>query len=157
VRKRTIIILSLISAFVLMSGGYGSWQKPLIITGKIKVVEPPPPPKVDVAPINIEKLDPNQSITVNPKGPNNSQESENEALESVEAIDTIDNPQDTVIMPVDQAANIEEENSGSVANTEHEPAGVDTIVSEDSGDISAYEPEVADEASENIIEDQRSE
>jgi hypothetical protein len=139
-----------------MSGGYGSWQKPLIITGKIKVVEPPTP-EIGVAPINIEKLDPSKSITVNPGFARNPKESEIKALEPVDSIDTIDNPRDTVTMPVDQEANREEENSGSVANTEQETAEVGTIVSEDSGNISAHEPEVADEASENIIEAQKSE
>ena len=40
-KKRTsVLILSLIVAFVFMSGGYSFWEKKLTIKGKIEVVEP---------------------------------------------------------------------------------------------------------------------
>lgn len=36
-KKITIILLGLVSAFVIISSGYGEWQKELIIEGNIKV------------------------------------------------------------------------------------------------------------------------
>jgi len=45
VKKLLLIILtSIIIGCVLMSGGYGLWEKKLTIRGSLKVVAPPPPP-----------------------------------------------------------------------------------------------------------------
>lgn len=137
-RKTIIIIISLISAFVLMSGGYGSWQKPLIITGKIKVVEPPPP-VIETAPI----LDPNQSTIVEPEVISNPAE-----VETGTATESIDNPQDTDSVPVDQNANIEDESSDRVNPEKVLTEGEETSVPT---------PEVVGDVRGKIIEEQKKE
>ena len=123
-KKRTIvIIISFISAFILMSGGYGIWQKPLIIIGNIEVRELPPPPKVEkvlinteilgptqIAPVVPELLDPTQIVTVNPEIPNN--------------------PEQNVGIVLDDQNGVDEENSESIVNPENEQAvgeAADTI------------------------------
>ncbi len=40
-KRIAIIIISFISAFVLISGGYSFWSKPLIVTGSIEIRELP--------------------------------------------------------------------------------------------------------------------
>lgn len=42
-KKTTIVLISILSAFIIMSSGYGLWQEELIIEGNIKVI---PDPKV---------------------------------------------------------------------------------------------------------------
>lgn len=74
-KRAIVIIISFISAFILMSGGYGIWQKPLIITGSIEIRELPPPPVMNVAPINPEILDKNEKIVVDTELPGNPEES----------------------------------------------------------------------------------
>jgi len=45
VKKRLILILtSIMIGCALMSGGYGQWEKKLMIRGSLTVVAPPPPP-----------------------------------------------------------------------------------------------------------------
>lgn len=134
-RKRTIvIIISFISAFILMSGGYGFWQKPLIITGKIKVIELPKPAISAVAPVNTEMLDSKQSATVAPEIPNNpeenvgivpneqigveadsSREINTEEIEPTDVIEAADNVQSTGSAPVDQL--IDDQETGNTDNT----------------------------------------
>jgi hypothetical protein len=142
VRKRAIvIIISFISAFVLMSGGYGYWQKPLIITGKIKVLEPPLPPISVVVPLNPVVLDPNQPVILTPEVPNNPEESvgavpNEQSVEGEENLndsvtvekepvieeETPSDSEDTDSASIDQAINIQEENLESIVNLEQEQA-----------------------------------
>jgi hypothetical protein len=160
VRKRTIvIIISLISAFILMSGGYGSWQKPLFITGRIKVIEPPPPPVIEVVPINAEILEPNKPVTVDPEVMNKPGENETKELLPVEVIDAIDNPQDTDSVPINQLGNNEENNSENIVNTEQEQeqAVSEAIDGENTQEIALPTLEAADEVNGNTTEDQKSE
>ncbi len=90
-----VIIISLVSASMLMSGGYGLWRKPLMIIGNIEVREKPQPIVV-VAPLIPVVSDPNQGAeenldipdTVDPDSLNhqetvNPQEPVNQGQESV--------------------------------------------------------------------------
>lgn len=38
-KKVTVVLISLLSAFIIMFSGYGKWQRDLVIEGKIEVVE----------------------------------------------------------------------------------------------------------------------
>lgn len=153
-RKRTIvIIISLISAFVLMSGGYGFWQKPLIITGNIKVLEPPPPPIIEVVQMNTEILDSNQPVTVGLEVPNipeksvrivpvgqngvgavNSSDGKAEEVEPADVIETSSNPQGTDTTPIEQPINIQEENTDNTVNQEQ--VQVETVIDINTEEIS---------------------
>lgn len=57
-KKLPIIFVSIIAAFVLISGGYGFWEKELTISGTITVTEPAEelseaPPSINRAPENL--------------------------------------------------------------------------------------------------------
>ena len=151
-RKRTIvIIISFISAFILMSGGYGSWQKPLIITGKIKVIELPKPPISVVVPVNSEVLDSNQPVTVKPEIPNKPEESvgivPNE--QNGVGIDDLSEREVEKIEPTpkDQDIKIQEESPESIVNPDQEQAVSEAAKGENTEEISIPK-DIVDETSE---------
>jgi hypothetical protein len=138
-----------------MSGGYGSWQKPLIITGRIKVVEPPPPPEVEVLPINSEILDQDQPVTAIPEATN--KPVDNEVVVPIEVIEAIDNPQNTVSIPNNQLVEFEEENSGNITDQGQEQAVNEIIDDENTQEVTLLTLEAANEVNENTTEEQKSE
>lgn len=44
-KKLLVLLISLFLSMIFISGGYGYWQKKIIIRGSINVVKPPMPPK----------------------------------------------------------------------------------------------------------------
>ena len=134
-RKTIVIIISLVSAFMLMSGGYGLWREPLIITGNIEVRERPQ--SVVVAPLIPIVLDPNQAgivnpnITVNPEGSNGLEDSTN--MESTDPA-TIDNSEAVVdenveeISPPSIGAEVEEQKEEETNGTENVQQENDVMV-----------------------------
>jgi hypothetical protein len=153
VRKRTIIVvISLISAFILMSGGYGYWQKPLIITGKIKVVEPPPPTVYADAPKINEILELKQPVLVDSEASNNLGENETEDMLPEEVIEAVDNPQVIDSAPIDQAADIEDKNSESIVNVVQEQDENEVVEGENTGEISMPTSEEVEDVKSNITE-----
>lgn len=140
-RKRTIvIIISLISAFILMSGGYGSWQKPLIITGKIKVIELPPPPIIEVVQINTDILDLNQPVTVGPEVPNIPEEIVGIVPNEQNGVGTDSSSESKTeeIEPasIDQDTKINEESSDSIVNQDQEQDVSEAAKGENTDEVS---------------------
>ncbi|MDF2804288.1 MAG: hypothetical protein K0S61_4193 [Anaerocolumna sp.] len=148
-RKRTVVIIvSFISAFILMSGGYGLWQKPLIIKGSIEIREVPPPPAINVAPLSSEIINPEQVLTINPQLPPSptgnvgivANEDKIEEIKSTEVTKTIDDQQKSNSLPIDQTINSQEVGS------------IDGTVNQEQVESEATTDENKEEISEVIIE-----
>jgi len=139
VKKRTIvIIISFISAFVLMSGGYGLWRKPLIITGKIEVRRPPEPPKPaigEVVQLNSEISEQPETDAINSEAPNN--------------LETLSNSEDTASAPIDKTASTQEEKK--------EEAAGEAVIEENSEEPSIQDTKVEAVETGESKEDQVSE
>ena len=155
-RKRTIIIIiSFISAFILMSGGYGFWIKPLTIIGNIEVRKLDESTKIDLVPLNPEMLEQDQTDTVNPEASNNPDKSISilpnnqngtradnfSGSETIEVTETLENQQDTGSRPIDHPININETgDADNLVNPEQEQAGSEENVSIPSNMVEADEP-----------------
>jgi len=139
-RKTIVIIISLVSAFMLMSAGYGFWSKPLIITGEIKVIKRPQQAVGIVASLSPVVLDLNQVDIVNPDGTINPGSTVNlDNTVNPEVPDILEGNTDvepTDPAPVDQSAetttnpdpvnDLETEDSLDAANQGQEPTGSET-------------------------------
>lgn len=155
-RKRTIvIIISFISAFILMSGGYGFWQKPLIIKGKIKVIELPKPEISVGVSVNPVALDLDIPSIVEPEIPNNPEESVGIVPNEQNGVGTDSSSESKTeeIEPasIDQDTKIQVENSENIVNPDQEQAVSETAKGENTEEISMPKAELDETSKDKSI------